>query len=626
MGRPFESELKKIPGTIEWASALDVKNISELIRKYHHPVYIVGSGGSFSTCVYAADLLTSRGIFAKAVTPLELFYANATFRKSNLIFISASGNNTDILFAFKKAIESEPLSILSICMRKKSKLATLAAEYSGCNTFGFHPPAGKDGFLATNSLAAYFVILYRTIADRIITHQLPAPNVSHFRAVLKKVNKQTSFTILYGSYHHAVAVDLESKFSEAGLAPSLLCDYRHFAHGRHNWFDKQKNSVVIALSCPADEKLCNKTLGLLPASIQKVVLATPINSFEGTIHLLVQSMQLINQIGKKVKIDPGRPGVPPYGSKIYHLKYDRLVSGQPLKMEELAIARKAKVNRIADLEKEVFDKWLSDLASFKKKLESAKFGSLIFDYDGTLCAPSNRLKGPDQEIRELLIDFLKNGFVLGVISGRGKSLRGDLEKIFAEYPDLMKRIVVGYYNGSDIAPLTDNTKPDKSQAMHPSLVIVQDHLAKIDIIADPSPNQLTFKADSSLEWTRTREVLLNEIMLLDKDDLTVVESSHSLDVIPRKLASKNNVLEHCRKLCRELRVSEDCLCIGDKGQWPGNDYALLANEYSLSVGEVSSIPDRGWNLCPPGMRDEKAVACLFGKMKMFPSYFTVSKL
>lgn len=621
MGRPFESELKKLPGTIDWASSLDVKNISGLISKYHDPVYIVGSGGSFSTCVFAADLLTSRGVFAKAVTPLELFYANATFRKSNLVFISASGNNTDILFAFKKAIESDPLSILSICMRKKSKLATLAAEYSGCNTFGFDPPAGKDGFLATNSLAAYFVILYRAIADSRLAYQLPASDDSPFLGVLKKVNKQTSFTILYGSYHHAVAVDLESKFSEAGLAASLLCDYRHFAHGRHNWFDKQKNSVVIALSCPADEKLCNKTLDLLPASIQKVVLATHVNSFEGTIHLLVQSMQLINQIGKKVKIDPGRPGVPPYGSKIYHLKYDRLVSGQPLKMEELAIARKAKVNRIADLEKKVFDKWLSDLASFKKKLEDAKFGSLIFDYDGTLCSPANRLKGPDQEIRKLLIDFLKKGFVLGVISGRGKSLRRDLEKIFVEYPDLMKRIVVGYYNGSDIAPLTDNTKPDKSQAMHPSLVIVQDQLAKIDIIADPSPNQLTFKADTSLEWTRTREILLNEIMLLDKDDLTVVESSHSLDVIPRKLASKNNVLEHCQKLCRELGVSEECLCIGDKGQWPGNDYALLANQYSLSVGEVSSMSDKGWNLCPPGMRDEKAVTYLFGKMIFSKRYF-----
>ncbi|HRN73538.1 MAG TPA: hypothetical protein PLM81_10450 [Ginsengibacter sp.] len=626
MGRPFETELNQLHETIDWANSINVEAISKLISKYHDPVYIVGSGGSFSTCIYAADLLTSRGVFAKAVTPLELFYANATLRKSNIIFISASGNNTDILFAYKKAIESEPLSILSICMRKNSKLATLSSTYSGCTTLGFDPPAGKDGFLATNSLAAYFVLLYRAIGGSNLSKKVPQLHDKVYESFIKKTDPGTSFIILYGSYHHAIAVDLESKFSEAGLAPSLLSDYRHFAHGRHNWFDKQKNSAVIALSCPSDEKLCHKTLGLLPASIPRIIISTLLNGFEGTIHLLLQAMNLIKQYGKVVKIDPGRPGVPPYGSKIYHLKYDRLVSGPPLKMDELAIIRKAKINRIADLEVADQKKWVNSYKAFKKKLESAKFGSLIFDYDGTLCSPLNRFNGPDDEIKKMLVSFVKKGFVLGIISGRGKSLRTDLEKIFKGHEKLMKNIIVGYYNGSDIGSLADNKRPDKSLPMHPALKVVAEHLSKIGIIADPSPNQLTFKSGTSLEWNRVRDILLNEIMLLDKDGITIVESSHSLDVIPRKLASKNHVLDHCKKLCKESGVAEEVLCIGDKGQWPGNDYALLANEFALSVGEVSSIPDTGWNLCPPGLRDEKAVTYLFGKIKTFKDYFAVSNL
>ena len=152
MGRPFGHELAKIPATIKWANELDISKLHELISKYHHPVYVVGSGGSYSACVYAADLLTSKGVFAKAVTPLELFYSRPSIRKGNLLFISASGNNTDILFAFKKAIESEPVSIVSICMRNKTKLAALSGNYSACTTFEFDSPAGKDGFLATNSL------------------------------------------------------------------------------------------------------------------------------------------------------------------------------------------------------------------------------------------------------------------------------------------------------------------------------------------------------------------------------------------------------------------------------------------------------------------------------------------
>lgn len=129
MGRPFETELQWMHETIEWANSVCVETIKSLISKYHDPVFVVGSGGSFSTCVYAADLLISKGIFAKAITPLELFYSNAAIRNSNIIFISASGNNTDILFAYKKAVESEPISILSICMRKKSKLALLSSSF-----------------------------------------------------------------------------------------------------------------------------------------------------------------------------------------------------------------------------------------------------------------------------------------------------------------------------------------------------------------------------------------------------------------------------------------------------------------------------------------------------------------
>ena len=128
MGKPFVNELELLGETIAWASTVDIEPLAKSIKKYYHPVYIVGSGGSFSACVFAADLLTAKGIFAKAVTPLELFYAKPTLRRSNLIFISASGRNTDILFAFKKAIESEPISIISICMQKNTKLSLLSSN------------------------------------------------------------------------------------------------------------------------------------------------------------------------------------------------------------------------------------------------------------------------------------------------------------------------------------------------------------------------------------------------------------------------------------------------------------------------------------------------------------------
>lgn len=626
MGKPFANEISLLTTTIDWANQLDIEKMTEIISRYHHPVYIIGSGGSFSACVYAADLLTGSGIFAKAITPLELFYSRSSIRRSNLIFISASGRNTDILFAFKKAIESEPVSIISICMKKNTKLTELSSGYSSCTSFEFTPPAGKDGFLATNSLAAYFAILYRAVTNQHIKGKEVALPESVYSDFIKKTSTNTNFIIIYGSYNHAVAVDIESKFSEAGLAPSLLSDYRHFAHGRHQWFDKRKDSAIIALTCPADEKLCDKTLGLLPENIPRLILNTQIESFEGTMQLLLQSMHLIGHYGKRQGIDPGRPGVPDYGSKIYHLRYEKLIVDNPMSLEDIAIIRKAKVDKLSDLDSATLKNWRLHYSRFIEKMVSTKFGSIIFDYDGTLCSSANRFEGMGEEVKKLLVNFVQAGFVVGIISGRGKSLRLDLEKAFEGQPQLMKNIIVGYYNGSDIAPLTNAKHPVKSGLIHPSLQIVINHLTKIGIKADSSPNQLTFGSSTTNEWNGLRDRLLNEMMLLDLSDITMVESSHSIDIIPRKIASKNHILDHCRKLCKSLKLPLDSICIGDKGQWPGNDYALLSNEFALSVGEISSLPNTGWNICPPGLRDEKAVSFIFKKLQLKKGYFTLSNL
>ena len=53
MGKPFGHELALIPSTIKWANELNIEKLHDLINKYHHPVYVVGSGGSFSACIYA---------------------------------------------------------------------------------------------------------------------------------------------------------------------------------------------------------------------------------------------------------------------------------------------------------------------------------------------------------------------------------------------------------------------------------------------------------------------------------------------------------------------------------------------------------------------------------------------
>lgn len=67
----------------------------------------------------------------------------------------------------------------------------------------------------------------------------------------------------------------------------------------------------------------------------------------------------------------------------------------------------------------------------------------------------------------------------------------------------------------------------------------------------------------------------------------------------------------------------DILSIGDKGQWPGNDFDLLANPFSLSVNEVSGDPTTCWNLAPAGHRGVQATLDYLGCFRTNQGYFYI---
>jgi fructoselysine-6-P-deglycase FrlB-like protein len=122
-------------------------------------LFIVGSGGSLSACHFAAILYQKNGLMAKAITPLELHYSKDAIKNSRVLFISSSGKNADILFGFNIAIQQEPHRIFTLCMKLNSPLSKLALKYSISSPLDLNIPSKKDGFLASNSLVAYFVIL-----------------------------------------------------------------------------------------------------------------------------------------------------------------------------------------------------------------------------------------------------------------------------------------------------------------------------------------------------------------------------------------------------------------------------------------------------------------------------------
>lgn len=622
MGKPFGKELEHIAETLNWAAELDTTAITEhIVSNRDKPYLIVGSGGSLSACHYTVGLLQQKGIFAKAFTPLDIFYSRDIINISNIIFISASGKNTDIQLAFKTAIQHDPASIAILCMKQGSPLAKLAQGYSRCRVFDFNQPAGKDGFLATNSLAAFFTILSKSLDKDFSALRQETIDESH--GFIKEINKDYTYTVLFGGWGESVAIDIESKLTEAALGSTLLSNYRNFGHGRHHWFAKRgHNSAIIALITPAEEELAKKTLSIVPSEIPKLILSSSYTTSVASIDLLIRSFQFVKQLGVIQGIDPGRPGVPSYGSKLYNLNYSTLLSKRRLAASDIAIRKKIKASNIAS-DEQVEKYWHDSYNTFIQSFAKSKFGSIVFDYDGTLCPLDNKLSGIPEAIRDKLVELLNAGFIIAIATGRGQSVRKDLQKAIPQ--NLWNNVVVGYYNGSEVSTLEDESTPNKSGSADSviqeayNLLVRQSELQNINL--ELRPHQITIEIGIKSNWHYIRDVIRQTITTSGIHDIQVVESSHSLDIISSEFASKLNVVAHCEGKAKELGISQLCLCIGDKGQWPGNDYALLSTPFSLSVDEVSSSHKSCWNIAGFGLYNERATLYYLNHLKLDSTFF-----
>jgi hypothetical protein len=70
--------------------------------------------------------------------------------------------------------------------------------------------------------------------------------------------------------------------------------------------------------------------------------------------------------------------------------------------------------------------------------------------------------------------------------------------------------------------------------------------------------------------------------------------------------SKRNLVLACEEVAKKIGNPGVALCIGDRGEWPGNDYEFLSTPYSLSVYTVSADSESCWNLSQAGHRGVQA--------------------
>lgn len=629
LGRSFANELEALSTTYDWAIKTSISDISEFVKRSAGlPLYVVGSGGSLSAATFASMLHRQTGTMSRCITPLEFLDIDGIDGSCAILIVTAGGNNGDILSAFDKAIALRPELLGVLCVSTDNKLTRKALAYPETIIHAARPPIGKDGFLATNSLLATEVWLTRAYANgfSFIDNLPDSPSSLLYDGIPKRefeervldglldLAKKDTIVILHDSWGGAAAVDAESKLIEAGLVSVQLSDYRNFAHGRHNWLDKNgQRTGVIALVTPRCSRLAAKTVNLIPDSVAVARLSSNFNGPAASLNLLIKIMYTVKFFGTIRKIDPGKPKVAQFGRRIYHLKIPRNDTGISDRERTILLRKFSSI----DTKDSHLATRASLLRRFVRRMERTKFAGIILDYDGTMCDVKNRSRGASPEMGACLARMLQNKILVGVATGRGKSIREDLRQIIPK--TYWHQLFIGYYNGGDIGYLDDDSVPNISVSMNSHLKTVLVDIRKRDVLLrdchiDKRPLQI------SIHPPKISAADLISIMDLDQTDnkVRVVESSHSIDIIPEGV-SKLNLLNKMQK-----EIGQDngqILCIGDSGRWPGNDFEMLQTKYSLSVDKVSDDGDSCWNILPLGVQGDVGTLEYLRGAEIYDGYF-----
>ena len=413
---------------------------------------VTGSGGSYSLAAFCARLhISVTGQAAMAATPLEVVqtpYLSAT----GLLCLTASGRNKDIRAAFEASALAETKPTAALCLVCNSPIKGLHERYGYTDLVEAPLRIAPDGFLAVNSLLAVCVLLaraYRGAMQR--TAALPPDFAAlmthcdvgeHFDRDVRRVLECGTVSVLYSPVVGAAATDLESRFVEGALGNLHAADWRNFGHGRHHWLAKRGNETgVLAFTSDGDAALARRTLATLPPDIPRAVVNFQGEADVQAICALTVALQIAEVAGSLAGIDPGRPGVPEFGRKLFGLG-PRL--GRP-NSRHIAIARKSRV--APDIEAVL----CRDYSTVTGRISAAQACGVVLDYDGTLSDRRRRFYPLEARIGQSLKRAAATGTMIGIATGRGRSAGLALQEIFPR--NTWSRVLMGYYNGAVILPL-----------------------------------------------------------------------------------------------------------------------------------------------------------------------------
>lgn len=597
MGKRFVDELQQLPETVHWAAEQDVALLRRAVQLFgDRGLLAVGSGGSFTAAAYAADQhFRVYGRPSQAITPLEVFQvpANAAANAAGLL-LSAEGKNHDILAAAKQ-LRLRACPTIGLTLRSASPLVELSDETGAASLAVYEMPWGKDGYLATNSLAATLILLWRAYAaDAAVAVELPLLvnwylQFDHCIKQAGDMKRSGRALILHGTIGRIGAIDLESKLTEGALAFGQVCNFRQFAHGRHLQLSQLSEPVHVVSFSTEGDPLAAETIRLLPKEAGHVLdVALPRISDAGAEIAGVLAAMVLTRAWAGEHVDPGQPVVPKFGRALHALDVSTLASH-------------ALPPTPAILRKQVYgdtpEVLIEHARRYIARLQAARLRLLACDFDGTFCDTIKRFAGIDAGIAPELTRLARSGVHLAFATGRGAKLKQVLRDKLPE--DVWPMVTMGCYSGSFIFNLAD--KDAAAPPPDPRLTELAGWLHRtraLSVQVEPCADvgQLSLRGVSGNDKVRLIAAITEWVAQQGHDGWRAFSSGHSVDVVTEKAGKLLVVQDVCRRL--GLDPLTQVLRVGDAGDFGGNDYELLSEGLALSVDAVPPGVEQCWNLLP----------------------------
>lgn len=623
----FSEKLDRIAETASLAAASDAKVLAKALEGGSaRPAIAVGSGGSAIAAEYFArcrETLFSVRTFVE--TPMEFVLGASRITSSDVWLFSAGSDNADVLAAVETAIKRRA-SAIHLVTRNPEGLAAMKVSAAGGNVHAVPVVDVKDGYLATHSLvgtttallAASDLVSGEPVGANLtanyltgVQERLSATARERARKQFQSLKPSDTMLLLTDPQAKPIATLIDTSLWESGICPVQTTDFRNFAHGRHAWVHQHvQSTIVLTLTSQDSREVWQALNGNLPVELRKIEIDLGRCGRLANALGLIDALVLIEAMGAAVAIDPGRPPIGPYAKHIYDNAALRSLASSllpSLEHKRLAVLRHDDPSSQNLLLAEARRNWLSGLSD-------AIFGGLVLDYDGTVVRTDDRYSPPEGAIVEELERLVSQGMKIAIATGRGSSAGKDLRAVLQ--PAIYGSVIVGYYNGGYIRTLDIDIKvhrPPADAAIDEAIAWLSVHKELFLKACELEPGVQVTIQHSDLKKSDRFALDVAGCPPIADGRVRLTRSAHSFDLIP----ATTTKLSAVKALTTNLEEGLAVLCVGDSGSRSGNDYAILATPYGISVGDVCGAANGCWSFFGDHLLGPDALLELLRALKPF---------